>query len=404
MMKIFNDLVLVAIGFVLGFYYQEYFEKDQERSLSQPKIEVVKKQDILKEERKLPNKIQTLLKKASAKTNQDQRLTLLFSLINKASYEEALKLFLEIEREDIDLITYNKEDFISELHGWMNTNKGHSELLQFLKKMDEIFYNDVNVLLLLSTAYANKKEWFEAIKASYRARDYITNQIQLNDINKKIRQYASFAFQDLSKEGQYKKIREMYEYILNFDSYDPFYLLDYAFVLAEVGDFEQAIQIASSLVDHEGAGIKAQKLLKKLIYDRNFAQSQANSIKIPIEVEHNHFFVKAVINQTTTVRLLIDTGASYTSIRYSIFSEIVGGGSDNLRSINVHTASDMVTSYVHKVDSLKIAGVTLRGLDIASMSEIGMGKYDGVLGMNFLDYFIFLFDKENKYLILKKKP
>ena len=85
------------------------------------------------------------------------------------------------------------------------------------------------------------------------------------------------------------------------------------------------IQIAMSLSDHEEAGKNAEKILKKIRYQKIFQESKENSIKVPIEVEHNHFVVTVLINETTKARLLIDTGASYTSIKESIFFKKVIG-------------------------------------------------------------------------------
>ena len=120
-------------------------------------------------------------------------------------------------------------------------------------------------------------------------------------------------------------------------------------------------------------------------------------------MEHNHFVVTVLINETTKVRLLIDTGASYTSIKESIFFDIIGGWSSNLQTINVQTASDVVTSYIHQVNSVSLGKAIVHNIKIASLKDIDMGRYDGLLGMNFLDYFIFQFDKENKQLILRRK-
>ncbi|MBC7978560.1 MAG: clan AA aspartic protease [Myxococcales bacterium] len=85
----------------------------------------------------------------------------------------------------------------------------------------------------------------------------------------------------------------------------------------------------------------------------------------------------------TTVRFVLDTGATYTTITPEVAEELGYGERDQLRTTRVQTALGSEHGYVIAVAKISVLGVAARGLAV-HIFDLGYDDVDGLIGLNFL--------------------
>ena len=109
----------------------------------------------------------------------------------------------------------------------------------------------------------------------------------------------------------------------------------------------------------------------------------------------------AVLNNAISLRLLIDTGASITSIDRNVLDRL-GLLNGSTAQGRLQTANGVVTTRLVNLHSLGVGGFTIQNVQAASIESLG-GNLDGLLGMDFLSQFKFSIDQEDRVLFLGRK-
>lgn len=129
--------------------------------------------------------------------------------------------------------------------------------------------------------------------------------------------------------------------------------------------------------------------------------SKLYNIQIPMQKTGKHYIIQAKINDNLKVRLMLDTGASYVSINSDIIRKynfpIVK------RNITFNTANGKVKEHIYSIDKFTIKDIDLFNFDIGELRNYSSKTNDGLLGMSFLEKFIWDFDAKNSILFLNKK-
>ena len=93
-------------------------------------------------------------------------------------------------------------------------------------------------------------------------------------------------------------------------------------------------------------------------------------------------------NKHVTVDLILDTGASFTTINPNILSDLGYDLSDpNLRKIDFITASGITKAEIIAVSRLSVIGHTFEGMEVAANYLPAETYAHGLLGANFLSCF-----------------
>jgi len=125
---------------------------------------------------------------------------------------------------------------------------------------------------------------------------------------------------------------------------------------------------------------------------------------IELEREGNSFYVEARINGKQSARLMLDTGASSVQItpRLARRAGIDIAGGESVKCTLANGAS--VPARAVTLDEVRLNGVKARDVRALILDQDASSDSDGLLGMSFLDNFIFKVDPNNNQLILKYKP
>jgi predicted aspartyl protease len=110
----------------------------------------------------------------------------------------------------------------------------------------------------------------------------------------------------------------------------------------------------------------------------------------PVIINGNQVIVPVTITfrgRSVETRLLLDTGATVTSISESLATQLGVGGADVKEGKSTVADGRSVGSYRFKADSLAVANHILPNADTSILPGSGGKGYDGLLGMNFLKNF-----------------
>ena len=156
------------------------------------------------------------------------------------------------------------------------------------------------------------------------------------------------------------------------------------------------------------AGQTANQTNKTLVRDDGKAKASTVSmegrrIKVPLERDGKSFFVRLKLNKTTSARFMLDTGASAVQVSKAMAKKLklrAQGG----QTIPVMLASGgYVRGHVVDINEVAIGPAKVHNVKAIVLDQDNIGLNDGLLGMSFLENFIFSIDTQKGQLILEKR-
>ena len=269
-----------------------------------------------------------------------------------------------------------------------------------------VFYDDIEVLL--SLAKFNRSTGFLAEAAAvlhlvksyaYTNRDKITVEATIND-------FISQVHTDLVAVDDLFGLTNIYQQMDSLDLLRPIHRLDQAQIFMQIGNMAFARDILDELINEPSVSVAAEKIM--LQHQQAFSPEFTNKIalkndysdQIVLARRGNQYLADLEI-QDTTVALLIDTGASMTTLSQQAFQTLsINHHFDLLGQRMFNTANGIAKGNIYQVDSLTLGRFTLAGIQIAVLDFSMPDGVDGLLGMNILANFRFHIDQETQILYL----
>ncbi len=124
---------------------------------------------------------------------------------------------------------------------------------------------------------------------------------------------------------------------------------------------------------------------------------------IPFEKHGSVVIVQATLNGKAAVKLVLDTGATFTMISSTTAKELDIDTTQNTRSMPFQTANGTIQAPLISLDSISVAGLELKNLTAAVHDAMPDPAVAGLLGLNFLSNFRMDIDTENGMVHLEKK-
>jgi len=132
----------------------------------------------------------------------------------------------------------------------------------------------------------------------------------------------------------------------------------------------------------------------------NLGQNQ-QGIKL---IQSGHQYLVSVKVDGIDLKLMIDTGASYTALTKQAVANLMASGnalSSNHKSVRVNTANGTTNARLFTLSALELDHARLDNLSVLEVDMGESSRADGLLGMNFLSQFKFKIDQENALLFLQ---
>jgi clan AA aspartic protease (TIGR02281 family) len=207
-----------------------------------------------------------------------------------------------------------------------------------------------------------------------------------------------------SEQKRWVELLGFYDLLDTIDLNRPLYQLQQALVYQHLGDIDSAKVLLRLLADDIRWGGKALEMLQSIdqkiqINNDDLATTQGILVR-----QGNHYLIQIKVNDQSDLTLMIDTGASVTSISQKSFtflseqSDLAYKGS---RLFN--TANGVAKGEIFTAAEIGFGNSILKDVDLAVLDFTLNNGVDGLLGMNVLKYFRFEIDQDKKMLFIQPR-
>jgi len=124
---------------------------------------------------------------------------------------------------------------------------------------------------------------------------------------------------------------------------------------------------------------------------------------VPFERNGNIVIIPVTLNKRQTIKLVVDTGASYTFISHALARDLAIDVSRSTKTVPFHTANGVVEAPLTHLDSITVGGMEIKNLTAAVHDTTPDATAAGLLGLNFLSNFRMDIDTRQGVLHLEKK-
>jgi len=124
---------------------------------------------------------------------------------------------------------------------------------------------------------------------------------------------------------------------------------------------------------------------------------------VPLERDGKSFFVRLKLNNKASARFMLDTGASAVQVSRAMARKLKLKAQRG-QAIPVQLASGgYVRGHVVDINEVAIGPAKVHNVKAIVLDRDNLGVNDGLLGMSFLENFIFSIDTQKGQLILEKR-
>lgn len=275
-------------------------------------------------------------------------------------------------------------------------SKDIEQALDYFSQLENSSIDDVLVLAALLYEKERYEFLFSFLYDKRYGLDTKTEQALLSEIYLLVEKVDV----KLGAENEYDRLVNLYRQLSSLEADHTFYYLRLAYWLLLSGNTQEASQSLLGVVND----IELEAQLRDLQDAIEQYDEIGPKIEVPLTMVGEHYLVNINVAGAVNLELMIDTGASKTVIKRTLFGNSIPDLLHDVRDIQMNTANGNVRGFLVKLKSFAMSGLELEQLEVVLM-DLPDFKHDGLLGMNFLGQFDFKIDQENQVLILTaKKP
>tara|TARA_B110000483_G_scaffold36035_1_gene44095 strand:+ start:53 stop:1309 length:1257 start_codon:yes stop_codon:yes gene_type:complete len=404
-------LASAAIAFSAGLYWDQWrpMPSNSDQSLM-PQVNSTSKRSL---ERKTSS-LAPLPKKSNHLGNSALGVIGMASDNQRVSFKKQLTAHNYVAAIDIYQLSLDANDtgdlglkpLLMEHIEMLISSSSQSQFTELTELYLSVFYDDIDVLL--SLAKFNRSTGFLAEAAAilhlvksyaYTNRDKITVEATIDD-------FISQVHTDLVSADDLFGLANIYQQMHRLNLLTPMHRLRQAQLSIQTGSMASAREILADLIQEPSISAEAEQIMLNhqqelsLGKGNKMAMKNGYSDQIVLARRGNQYLADLEI-QDTKVALLIDTGASMTTLSQQAFQTLSNNHTFNLLGQRIfNTANGIAKGNIYQVDSLTLGRFTLAGIQIAVLDFSMPDGVDGLLGMNILANFRFHIDQKAQMLYL----
>ena len=256
------------------------------------------------------------------------------------------------------------------------------------------YYEDVPVLLMLAQYQRRQGYPEEAATVLQLAMTYAYQPAQRDPVKAALRQLVTATDDDLSQQQRWIELVGFYELLDSIALSEPHYVLRQATLYRMLGEPGRArslllgLQASDDRLDPQWT----QAVEVQLAAASPEPESPVAPLhSVPVVQHGDHYLVTAAVNGREQVCLMIDTGASVTSLSRESFETLGLANFDYQGSRLFNTANGLAQGEVYRAASLSLGRARMNDIDVAVLDFDAPPGADGLLGMNVLRNFCLLY-------------
>ena len=404
-------LASAAIAFSAGLYWDQWrpMPSNSDQSLM-PQVNSTSKRSL---EQKTSS-LAALPKKSNHLGNSALGVIGMASDNQRVSFKKQLTAHNYVAAIDIYQVSLDANDtgdlglkpLLMEHIEMLISSSSQSQFTELTELYLSVFYDDIDVLL--SLAKFNRSTGFLAEAAAilhlvksyaYTNRDKITVEATIDD-------FISQVHTDLVSADDLFGLANIYQQMHRLNLLTPMHRLRQAQLSIQTGSMASAREILADLIQEPSVSAEAEQIMLNhqqelsLGKGNKMAMKNGYSDQIILARRGNQYLADLEI-QDTKVALLIDTGASMTTLSQQAFQTLSNNHTFDLLGQRIfNTANGIAKGNIYQVDSLTLGRFTMAGIQIAVLDFSMPDGVDGLLGMNILANFRFHIDQKAQMLYL----
>lgn len=329
-------------------------------------------------------------------------------LLSDRLYQDAINLYQEQKNQNTDIAVHLRITLIEHLKLLTETQR-NSDFSTLIDHYLSAYYDDLDILLLLADFNRANGSYLEVVDVYLLATTYAYADIDQQRVLNHFNGFVDGIDRLYTAQSNWWSLINFYSHINTSGLMTSTLQYQQALAYLRSGDEGFAIEQFNQLLNDSVIGASAAIALNNL--DNHTTASavdnnpvQENSESIDLQKIGNQYAVNLTNNRQDTVKLLIDTGASMTTVSSASFNTL-GIGIDAVEQDRrvFRTAGGVVMGSVYSVPALRLGPYLLENTLVAVIDFETNQAIDGLLGMNILGQFRFQIDQENTQLHLIKK-
>lgn len=271
----------------------------------------------------------------------------------------------------------------------------------------DTFYADIPMLVTLARFQSRQAQPEAAANTLLVAKTYALQGGEQRLVQRAIAQLAADTDSSLSRGQRWIELLGFYEFLSALGLGNRETRLRQAQLHAAMGEQGRAERIVQSLLagdsgtDPEWTARLQAQLAPAGVRETIPAVTSADAL--PLDRHRDHYRVAVELNDTSDLSLVIDTGASVTTVSSERFRALPRQDFELLGSRIFNTAGGYIRGDVYRARSLRIGPHRLENPVIAVLPQRLEEDADGLLGMNALRNFRFEIDQDRALLHLEPR-
>jgi clan AA aspartic protease (TIGR02281 family) len=265
------------------------------------------------------------------------------------------------------------------------------------------YYQDIPILLLLAEHQRLQHQPEEAASTLQLAATYAYQTEHEEDVYAAVQRLVQATDEALSQQESWVELLGFYEYLETIDLGTPEFFLREAILYRVLGETQRSRELLLALQqrDNRSNTVWTATLDQEL----SLISPQPEKVDRPgraiaLTKHGDHFLVEVTLNRMTSVKLLIDTGASLTTLSHASFAGLPQANFNYRGSRMFNTASGLTRGDVYRASSMGLGEMQLDDIDIAVLDYPSAPNVDGLLGMNVLRNYRFEINQDDSLLHL----
>ena len=270
------------------------------------------------------------------------------------------------------------------------------------------YYDDIPIMLQLAEHQREQGFHAEAANVLNLAMTYAYTPKQREQVVRALRQLVKSTDAYLSERQRWIELLGFYEYLNAISLSETAFGLRQAMIYQLLDEPETARKLLLALqAGDDGLNLQLTRALNDQLGEIGLAADSGAGVvatdAVPLSRRGDHYMIQATLNNRQQVLLMIDTGASVTSLSRSSFLRLGSDHFFHLGSRMFNTANGLAQGEVYRADTIALGGNRIDDIDVAILDYEPANGADGLLGMNVLRNYRFEIDQEKELLYLRPR-
>lgn len=330
--------------------------------------------------------------------------TRLRAQLEREAFGEAMGLYREAERREAGLAKRLRAVILDYLERYLDQGKDHA-LTALAEAFLSVHYDDIDVLLILARHQQASGYWTEAARTFQLVDAYSTAEPEeRRQVRRAFGHFVEAADRQLAGQERGQTLIGFYQTLAQLDLARPADRVRLAELHLRHGDTDRARSLLTPLAEHPQLGARARSLLNDPAPARSSAPAAPPADRLSLTQVGSHYALPLTLDERSEVNLVIDTGASLTTLSQSAFERLRGQVRfTELGPQMFNTAGGSTRGMVYRVESVQLGRHRLEGAPVAVLDFDTPAGVDGLLGMNILSRFRFEVEQDEQRLKLQPR-